>query len=70
VDIFRACTNLALQDNEAAVETHQQAARHAVSRWNLFVQHSLNAPTDFPFEPQSGPVDPMVPLTNIHQRSN
>ena len=53
IDAFRECANYAMQRHQEAAQQHQQAARAAVDKWNRFVHGSLNAPQDFPHEPDS-----------------
>ena len=52
IDAFRDCVTGAKDRHEAAVRSHQAAAREAVEAWTEFVRSSLNAPEDFPWPPE------------------
>ncbi len=51
VEAFRECVDLDLQRHQLAAADHQARARLAVEAWQAFVTNSLNAPEDFPFQP-------------------
>jgi hypothetical protein len=53
VDEFRACISGYAAANQAAAETHRQAANDAVAQWNEFVRTRLNVPEDFPWPPRT-----------------
>ena len=61
VDRFRACTSEAMTYHQTAASRHHDDARRAVDQWNLFVQHSLNAPQDFPHERSTPLPVPHIP---------
>ncbi len=58
IDAFRACINDLKEFHQASSAQHQADARLAVEAWNEFVHTSLNAPQDFPHNPERHPQQP------------
>ena len=65
VDRFRACTQQSMEQHQAEARNHQKAAKTAAAAWNDFVRDSLNAPEDFPHEPDKEPAASENPTERV-----